>query len=302
MTSFPGTILHAHRRGFALPLVVLLALVASLMVAVMLDRSTTQAYMVKRQLDNYRDDHFAKGMQEAIDSWMKSVATKPMLEMLEHDGHAMDLELADGVILKLYVFDAQGSVLTDFAMLQGDSITDAQGVAMAYSGISVEELQKASKALAETEQKVRTAGRYTPVSLTRRYGSPAVSANSAPDPVLAAVANFASGPELVQQLIDAVNVARADKPLAANDLADLIAKLQTEPEIRAILQRLLTAQPTFWQLEARLFRVGDLEAPAAVYSGYSLISGRGNNSRDRTTGGGMTRLSVILDWKRVAER
>lgn len=294
------SIYRASRRGFALPLVVLIALVSSLVVAVMLDRSNIQARTVKRQLDGYRDDHFAKGMQEAIDSWMKSVATKPMADLLEEDGHAMDLELADGVILKLYVFDAQGSVLTDFGMLQGDSITDAQGVAMAYSGISVEELQKASKAIAETE-KVHAAGRYTPVTLTRRYGSPAVSVNSAPDPVLAAVANFAGGGDLVAELLESVNAARSAAPLGATELADLIAKIQTEPEIRAVLQRLLTAQPTFWQIEARLYRTDQLSEPAAVYSGYSLISGRGNASRDRT-GGGMTRLSVILDWKRVAER
>ncbi len=293
--------IFVSRRGFALPLVVLLALVSSLVVAVMLDRSTTQARTVKRQLDGYRDDHFAKGMQEAIDSWMKSVATKPMAELLEEDGHAMDLELADGVILKLYVFDAQGSVLIDFGTLQGDSITDAQGVAMAYSGISAQELQKASKAIAETELKIRTAGRYTPVTLTRRYGSPAISVNSAPDPVLAAVANFAGGGDLVAELIESVNAARSAAPMGATELADLIAKIQTEPEIRAILQRLLTAQPSFWQVEARLYRTNQLSEPAAVYSGYSLISGRGNTSRDRT-GGGMTRLSVILDWKRVAER
>ncbi len=292
---------YAVRRGFALPLVVLLALVSSLVVVVMLDRSNTQARMVKRQLDNYRDDHFAKGMQEAIDSWMKSVATKPMADLLEEDGHAMDLELADGVLLKLYVFDAQGSVLTEFGMLQGDSITDAQGVAMAYSGISVDELKKASKSIAENEEKIRTAGRYTPVTLTRRYGSPAVSVNSSPDPVLAAVANFAGGGDLVAQLLEAVNTARAEKPLGATELADIIAKIQTEPEIRAILQRLLTAQPTFWQIEARLYRTDQLSTPAAVYSGYSLISGRGNTSRDRA-GAGMTRLSVILDWKRVVER
>lgn len=292
---------YAARRGFALPLVVLLALVSSLVVVVMLDRSNVQARMVKRQLDNYRDDHFAKGMQEAIDSWMKSVATKPMADLLEEDGHAMDLELADGVLLKLYVFDAQGSVLTEFGMLQGDSITDAQGVAMAYSGISVDELKKASKTIAENEEKIRTAGRYTPVTLTRRYGSPAVSVSSSPDPVLAAVANFAGGGDVVSQLLEAVHTARAEKPIGATELADIIAKIQTEPEIRAILQRLLTAQPTFWQIEARLYRTDQLSTPAAVYSGYSLLSGRGNTSRDRA-GAGMTRLSVILDWKRVAER
>ena len=162
-------------------------------------------------------------------------------------------------------------------------------------------MKKASKSIAESEQKIRTAGRYTPVTLTRRYGSPAVSVNSSPDLVLAAVANFAGGGDVVSQLIEAVNAAKVEKPIGATELADIIAKIQTEPEIRAILQRLLTAQPTFWQLEARLYRTDQLSTPAAIYSGYSLISGRGNASRDRA-GAGLTRLSVILDWKRVAER
>jgi hypothetical protein len=277
----------ASRRGYALPLVLLLALVASVVMAMVLDRQRTQTLSQKRQLDHYRDDHFAKGMQEAIDAWMKSVAARPLAELLDTDGHALDMELAGGVTLRLYAFDGQGGILSEIMGLTGEARTDAANLIDALAQLP-------------PELRVQVGGfeRGRLPEMTRRFGPLQISVNSAPEPVLHAVMRYAldgsSSADAVKQIVEA----RSGKVLAAADLSDAIAKIKADIPQRSIINRLLTAQPVLYRLEARLFRTGaSADArPAAVYAGYTLISGR-STQRDRTSSQ-TTRLTSIFDWHR----
>lgn len=280
-----------YRRGYALPLVLLLALVASVVMAMVLDRQRTQTLSQKRQLDHYRDDHFAKGMQEAIDAWMKSVAARPFNELLEADGHALDMDLAGGVTLRLYAFDGQGSILTEILALTGEARVDAANL--------ISELSQLPPELRATLSGFQR-GRLT--ELTRRYGPLQISINSAPEPVLHAAVRYAFGDSNSTDTVKALVEARSAKILAAADLSDVIAKLKGEANQRTVLTRLLTTQPVLYRLEARLFRTGaSADAPpAAIYAGYTMISGR-SSSRDRTSSQ-TTRLTSIFDWHRVPER
>lgn len=280
---------HA-RRGYALPLVLLLALVASVVMAMVLDRQRTQTLSQKRQMDHYRDDHFAKGMQEAIDAWMKSVAARPFNELLGPDGHALDMDLAGGVTLRLYAFDGQGSILTEIMGLTGEARVDAANL--------ISELSQLPPELRATLTGFQR-GRLT--EMTRRYGPLQISVNSAPEPVLHAAVRYAFGGSKSADAVNAIVEARSEKVLTAPDLSDVIAKLKGEINERSVMTRLLTTQPVLYRLEARLYRSGASAdaAPAAIYAGYTMISGR-SSQRDRT-GSQTTRLTSIFDWHRVPE-
>lgn len=278
------------RRGYALPLVLLLALVASVVMAMVLDRQRTQTLSQKRQLDHYRDDHFAKGMQEAVDAWMKSVAARPIVELIEPDGRALDMDLAGGVTLRLYVFDGQGSILTEILGLSGEARVDAANLISELSQLPPD----LRAALPDFQR-----GRLT--ELTRRFGPLQISVNTAPEPVLHAAVRYAFGGSNSADAVKAIVEARSEKVLAAADLSDVIAKLKGEINQRSVLTRVLTTQPVLYRLEARLFRTGaSADArPAAIYAGYTMISGR-STQRDRT-GSQTTRLTSIFDWHRVPD-
>ncbi len=281
----------SSRRGYALPLVLLLALVASVVMAMVLDRQRTQTLSQKRQLNHYRDDHFAKGLQETIDAWMKSVAARPLAELLAEDGHALDMDLAGGVTLRLYAFDGQGSILTEIMGLTGEARVNAAGLVNALSQLPPE-LRNASSGFER--------GRLT--ELTRRFGPLAISVNSAPEAVLNAAIRYASGDKSAGDKVMSLINARSEKVLAAPDLSDWLAKLDMETNQRSTLSRLLTTQPSLYRLEARLYRTSDnLDGarPAAIYAGYTLIGSR-NSQRDRTSNQ-TTRLTSIFDWHRVPD-
>lgn len=280
---------HA-RRGYALPLVLLLALVASVVMAMVLDRQRTQTLSQKRQLDQYRDDHFAKGMQEAIDAWMKSVAARPFGELLEADGHALDMELAGGVTLRLYAFDGQGSVLTEIMGLTGEARVDAANLIDSLAQLP-------------PELRVQVGGfdRGRLPELTRRFGPLQISVNAAPESVLHAAVRYALDGDNSADAVKAIVEARSAKVLAAADLSDALAKIKAEAPQRNVLSRILTTQPVLYRLEARLFRTGASPdaRPAAVYAGYTLISGR-SAQRERTSSQ-TTRLTSIFDWHRLPD-
>ncbi|MCX5688663.1 MAG: hypothetical protein NTV94_02525, partial [Planctomycetota bacterium] len=86
-----------HRRGMALPVVLLLVLVSGIVISVMMERHVVQALTVQRELQQYAFHHTSKGVQEAIEAWLRQTnATRNMAEAIEADGHAFDLTLDGG--------------------------------------------------------------------------------------------------------------------------------------------------------------------------------------------------------------
>ncbi|MFY7895702.1 MAG: hypothetical protein ACOVP8_05680, partial [Phycisphaerales bacterium] len=99
-----------RRGGFALPLVVLLTVIAGILLAAMLDRFGTQQTFAQRQLEQYRDHHIARGLQEAMQAWVNSIdtQTQSLKASLGERGKAFDLEL-DGQRVTVYLEDGQGT-------------------------------------------------------------------------------------------------------------------------------------------------------------------------------------------------
>ena len=100
-------------RGFAMPVVIVLAMVVAIMAALMLERQAAQRLAVQRQLNQYRDHHFQRGVREVVGAWTDTLGGQPIEKMVDIDGHALDIAMADSGWLSVYLYDGQGSTLSD---------------------------------------------------------------------------------------------------------------------------------------------------------------------------------------------
>lgn len=219
----------ARGRGFALPLVMLLSLTAALLAAVMLNRMTTQALTVERQLDSYRAMHQSKGLREVVQFWMTNIAGRRVADSLAEDGRAVDLQLADGSSVVIYFADGQGAMLSDLSSLREEDRNTAQ--------LMLAQLRTDFPGIAETE---------------RAYGPVAISAMTAKPEVLQAAAMGIAGPEAGAVFARTVLDARATKRLTNNDLAEAATAAEVQDEARGRLLRAIITEPTLWRVTAEV--------------------------------------------------
>jgi len=272
----------SRRRAMALPVVLLLVLVSGIVIAVMLERHVVQALTVQRELQQYSFHHTSKGVQEAIEAWLRqSNATRNMAEAIEADGHAFDLKLENGSTVRVSLFDAQEGVLIELAGLNAQSRELAR--------LIIEELQTRAST---------TAARYI-----RREGPLQISANSAPEDVLYAAVNAATGGEDSENLVAEILHARESEPLNPQTLNDVFTQANVSPENRPRLHQVITAQPTLWRV------VAEAQTSEAVYTGARgkrfcglvVLSGNlASNPRDRAAS--LQRNSLITSWEDCTEQ
>ncbi len=268
--------MNASARAFALPVVLLLVLIAGIVISSMLQRHVTQVMTTQRESLQYTFHHASKGAQEAIEAWLRqSGATRNMYEALESDGHAFDLTI-DGMTIKVSLFDAQDGVLIELAGLSGT---------LREVGLNViDELRTAQGA---------SAGRFT-----RKEGPLAVSVNSAPREVLTAAVNAITDGTGSDTLVAELLHARENGTITQQTLNDVYTQADVEPDIRNKLGTILTAQTTLWRV------VAQAQDSSAVYTGRPnrrfcglvMLSGNlGGNPRDRASA--LQRNSLIISWE-----
>lgn len=107
-----------QRRAFALPLVIVLALAASLAVVVLLERQSTATLTVRRQIDAYHSHHISFGMREMVSKWLRQFRGS-VEDNLDSDGRAFSLQLPGGNTVSVYIEDAQGLALSDPSQFVG---------------------------------------------------------------------------------------------------------------------------------------------------------------------------------------
>jgi hypothetical protein len=101
-----------QQRGFALPVVLVVLMLVSVVSAVMLQRQASQRLISERRLGWYREHHARFGFEELIDAWLRSLPRNVMLlEVVGENGHALDIDLRDGTIVSIYLRDGQGALL-----------------------------------------------------------------------------------------------------------------------------------------------------------------------------------------------
>lgn len=271
-------------RAFALPMVALMSVVVGLLAAMMIERQGAQTRLVQRQITSYRDDHLARGLEEIVDSWLKGVAHRPLRERLDPDGKALEMELDGGIKLSVYVFDAQGTVLTDLGGLAGESMQDARGI------------------LSELRHSASAARLRSPPPLTRKRGPVRVSALTAPDEVLRAAVTYATGGDKADAFIAAILRGQSSGKMTNEDLIQFQNEASVSAAARPVIQRVLTTEPTLWRLDAKITRTnpGPFERASATYTGLAILD-RGASRAAAKDRDGVERLGNILEWHRVPD-
>lgn len=267
---------RAHRRGFALPLVVLLALVASVVAAIVLQRQSSQGTMVERQVRSYRHTHFERGLREVIGSWTNTLVGQPIDTLIGEDGHTLDIELLDGAWASVFLFDGQGSVVLPNASLTEQQRTDVIGIGEQLSALSGGDVDPA---------------------WFRMVGPVRISLRSAPDEVLHAIAAYA-GSRNAGRFVTTINEARLAGELTQAQVDTAMNSAGLTPEQRAVVNRIVALRPELWAMVVEVYetpRSGDPGVLTARYLGrFTLPVGGG--ARSVTS---LSSLGQFLSWEEL---
>ncbi len=271
MTQRVKTGRPVSRRGFALPLVVMLTVIAGILLAAMLERFGTQQTFAQRQLEQYRDHHIARGLQEAMQAWVNSVdtQTQSLKASLGERGKAFDLEL-DGQRVTVYLRDGQGTALAEFA------------------GLSPEEMGTAAEVLDQLRQQDSREARQ----LIRREGPLAVSVRAADERVLTAVARACSSSARAPRVVAELMRVRDEEDFTIATMAEAFTRAGVEGEERVKLMQMLVTEPTLYRGVAEAPRAG---GGVIRYTFNVLIPSGANRAR---MSGGVTRPMAVMDWQR----
>ncbi len=265
------------RRGFALPLVVMLTAVLGIVVGFMLSRQSVQQLTIERQIDSYREHHVGKGVRELIDAFTKTARGRDPSQFIAPDGRVFDIRAEGGTELSVYLFDGQGQLLNPAA--SGGDRLNAQMLA----------------------------ANAAPGEAARTYGPTQVSVNSASPEALTMAGNLASEGKLGPSFSAAVLSARASKPIPAEGLQKIAEAVGFTPEQLVELRKYITSETQIWNVEARLQAGAGVVAlgarPERVFTGHLQLGGQ---SRASAMGGASlvavwSKTTTVHDWKEVRD-
>ena len=236
------------RRGFILPVVILLVIVLGATATVMLQRHVARSKTVERQLRAYQEHHGSRSIQAVIEAWLKTPTAQPrgIEQMLEPNGLALTIDPGDGTTIEVYLFRGQDTLLARPSAVREQDRGDAT--------LAVQILQ----GLVGTGEDYRLR--------TRAVGPQAVDVNTASPEVLTAIVQAVLGDSLgadryENALIDA---SQSGEPVSLQTLANIATEASIEASDRSTLNRFLTITPELWT-----FRV-DLLGPPTL--GRPLLS------------------------------
>lgn len=270
--SVPVSVAARSRSAFVMPLVLVLALVGGIMAAVALERAAGMGRLAEVQRRGYRDRHLERGLCEVIGQWTASLVGLPLERMIASDGFVMGLTLPGGDAVAVYMFDGQGSVLTDPTGLTAQERQDMEGVLEALEAVAPE-----------------ARGEWF-----RPVGPLAVSARAAPAEVLEAVGRYATqgrgGARFAQELVRR----RHRGELTPADLASAMNAEDMTPRQREIVQRLVVLQGELWMV------VADVYAPSPGAEMTLVRRYGGRLVVGRAAGAGLHSLGSFLSWEELA--
>lgn len=206
-------------------LVLLLGATAAGVSAVMLLRVAQMSFATRRQVDGYVQHHFSLGLAEVLQSWSNGVALGEG-QSLADGPIGFDMEI-DGLRLRVRLSDAQGHP----RRLTPESEENADGLVLSRA---------AELLLAE--------GSVPPERLRDR-GPGRVSALSAPDAVVIALARAVAQDASAARFADELRRARQAGPLSLATLDSLAAAAIDGTARAQQLRALFALDPELWWVE-----------------------------------------------------
>lgn len=221
-----------HRRAFALPMVMLLALVATLAIALILNRTGVSGAAVNRQIKTYERHHRHAGMKEMVDRWLATTHGS-MQDQLESDGQAFTLEMPRNRRVRVTIADGQGTLLDDLRGLYGPEAR--------YTAMALDFLRRSTDV--DKDPDLATL-------LFRKAGPAQVSINSAPPIVIEALTTAIfpgrDGQRLAQEYLNR----RSRALLTQSDIRGIALENNAQNEEAAALEMMFVALPTVWFVDA----------------------------------------------------
>lgn len=270
-------------RGFALPVVLMVSLALASLIAVLLSRFTSQTRSVSAIVRSYENYHAGRGLHQLFETWLRTVNSSRISGKLGENGLALTVQLSEGLTanatsaetVKFYLADGQGSILLEPSTLPAEDMALAQAVINAAreldAGGSADEGQIAH----------------------RDFGPLAVSVRTASVRTLRAAVSGATGGEKVEEIVAELLRARDDAGVSATMVADVANKVGLSGDTRARFLKVLTVEPTLWNITADVLSDRLLGGGLIVrYRGMGLILPGGSSS------GGTSARSIIRQWVR----
>lgn len=276
MHTHDATSRTRSRRAFAFVMVILLMMVVSMGIGLSMMRFSAQSKTVSREVTKYTEHHLGRGLQEAIGAWLRQQNGRDLHEALEPEtGYAMDIILADGTEVSVFLRDAQGAALSNLTNLSELEIEEGGLLLRNLAGSTTE------------NQYLRE---------TRPFGPFRISIASASDRVLDAAARVVAG-SLADRFLAELDSIRYDTDtITRSDLTRVATGSGLDAQQRAAMFRVFATDVELWAViievrSGRGMRSGEL---VARYGGITQIRLSSNNRS-----GNPMELGAFITWRKL---
>lgn len=215
-------------RGYALVLVLMLALFASALVTILLTRRGSSSIAVQQQSDAYVAHHIQAGLREFIPIVLQTTQRSERTT-LAGGVIGFDLDFQQDLKMEVRLKDLGGAVL-----MSPDAVTSVRLGVMARAGLDLQQQGRLG------------------LDYLRVFGPPRVSLHGAPPEVLAALARAVDQNADGEAFARAVTDLRAEKNIAPADVRSLVTKARVVGPRLELLEALVAAEPSYWWVEARV--------------------------------------------------
>lgn len=275
MTHAP-TPSRTTRRAFAFVIVILLLLVVSMGIGLAMMRFSAQTKSVSRQVSKYQEHHLGRGLQEAIGAWLRQQNGRELNDALEPEtGHAMDIVLADGSEVGVYLLDAQGAALSNLTN-QNDTVLEEGGLILRNLAASTTE-----------EQYLRE---------TRPFGPFTISIASASDQVLEAAARVVAGSQADRFISELYSLRDNPGAISRTELTQVATAAGLDSEQRAALFRVFATDIQLWAVVIEV-RAGGGALKGQLIKRYGGVTNLRSSNSSRS--GNPTEIGAFITWREL---
>lgn len=280
-----SSILRSVRSAFALPLVLMVSLALAVLITVLLERFAGQTRSVAAITRSYEAHHVGKGIHQLFEAWLRTTSSNKLANKLGENGLALTARLSEGLTstasgpetLRLFLDDAQGSILTEVGSLPAEDVPLAEAIIAAARDIEG-----------------NSPGPVAPeVAVSRRNLGPlAVSIKSASPATLRAAVVGACGTSKADQLVAELFRLRDENTISTTNISEVANKAELNGDERTRFLKAVTAEPSLWNVTGEISTEQILNPGVILrYKGLANILNNGATS-------GLAARSVIRNWIR----
>ena len=275
------------RSAFALPIVLMVSLALAVLITVLLARFAGQTRSVAAITRSYEAHHVGKGIHQLFEAWLRASASNKIGTKLGENGLALTARLSEGLTanangpetLRLYLDDAQGSILTEVGSLAAEDVALAESIIVAARDIEGSGVDP------------RAINPETAVA-KRTLGPLAVSIKTAPPATLRAAVVGACGTSKADQLVAELFRLRDENNMSTTAISEVANKAELNGDERARFLKAVTAEPNLWNV------VAEISSDQLINGGVILRYKGQANILSTGAGGTLSARSVIRNWIR----